>query len=124
MVEEEPSPSSARGRVVASLRELRASSVELRRELHDNERAMQMMMDGLVAGVPLGDLLDAVNSERIRPQLTGSLQCFERRRREARLRMIAVGLEQGMSVEDIQKRWAITRSLAVRNIREAKGLGA
>ena len=36
--------------------------------------------------------------------------------------MIALALEQDMSVEDIQKRWAITRSLAVRNIREARDL--
>ncbi len=119
---EEPSPTSARGRVVGALRELQQVSADLRDELRANEKATDVMVEGLVQGVPLEQLLDTVNSERMRPQLTGSLQSFERQRRVARLRMIALALEQGMSVEDIQRRWAITRSLAVRNIREARGL--
>jgi hypothetical protein len=120
-VDESPA-SSERGRVVAALRDAQAASDDLRRELHANEQATDVLIEGLAQGVPLEQLLDAINSERMRPQLTASLQGYERKRRAARLRMIALALEQDMSVEDIQQRWAITRSLAVRNIREARGL--
>ena len=107
---------------MASLRDLQTASGELREELLANERATDVMVEGLARGVPVDQMLDRVDSERIRPQLTGSLQNFERLRRRARIRMVAVALEQGLTVEDIQQRWAITRSLAVRNIREARGL--
>ena len=119
---EDPLASSERGRVVDALREVQRASDDLRRELHANERATDVPIEGLDHGVPLEQLLDMINSERMRPQLTASLQGYERKRRAARLRVIALALEQGLSVEDIQKRWAITRSLAVRNIREARDL--
>ncbi len=121
---DEPLASGERGRVVDALREIQRASDGLRRELHANEQATDVLIDGLVHDVPLEQLLDAINSERMRPQLTASLQGYERKRRAARLRMIALALEQGLSVEDIQRRWAITRSLAVRNIREARDLDA
>lgn len=118
----DPLASTDRDRVVAALRDAQRASDELRRELHANEQATDVLIEGLVQGLPLEQLLDTINSERIRPQLTASLQGYERKRRAARLRVIALALEQDMSVEDIQQRWAITRSLAVRNIREARDL--
>ncbi len=119
---EESVSSGDRGRVVAALREAQRASDELRCELHANQQATDVLIEGLEQGLPLEQLLDTINSERMRPRLTASLQDYERKRRAARLRIIALALEQDMTVEDIQKRWAITRSLAVRNIREARDL--
>ena len=37
-----------------------------------------------------------------------------------RFRLVAIAMQQGMSVEEIEDRWAITRSLAIRNLRQAE----
>jgi hypothetical protein len=52
--------------------------------------------------------------------VTDALTRFERIRHRGRLRLVAIAREQGMSVEEIQDRWAITRSLAIRNLRQAE----
>jgi len=109
-------------RAVLELRELQAASAELRRCLEENEAATAALLEGLADGQPLTTIFERIRSSEMRPLVTDALTRFERIRHRGRLRLGAVATQQGMSVEEIQKRWAITRSLAVRNLRQAERL--
>jgi hypothetical protein len=109
-------------RAVLDLQELQAASAELRRCLEENEAATAVLVEGLADGEPLTTIFERIRSSEMRPLVTDALTRFERIRHRGRLRLVAVATQQGMSVEEIQKRWAITRSLAIRNLREAERL--
>ena len=109
-------------RAVLDLLELQAASAALRRCLEENEAATAILLEGLGDGEPLTTIFERIRSSEMRPLVTDALTRFERIRHRGRLRLVAVATQQGMSVEEIQKRWAITRSLAIRSLRQAEKL--
>ena len=109
-------------RAVLDLRELQEASAELRRCLEENEAATAILLEGLADRELLTTLFDRIRSNEMRPLVTDALTSFERIRHRGRLRLVAIAMQQGMSVEEIQDRWAITRSLAIRNLRQAERL--
>ncbi len=94
----------------------------LRSDLEHHEAVCRKILEGIRTGDPLGPLLEAAGSDRWRPRLTESLGLYEKLRHRARLRLIAVGLAEGMTSGDIQYHWAITRQLASRAVREVAEL--
>ena len=119
---DENASSDLEERAVIDLRELQAASAELRRCLEVNEAATVILLEGLADGEPLTTLFDRIRSSEMRPLVTDALTRFERIRHRGRLRLVAIAMQQGMSVEEIQDRWAITRSLAIRHLRQAEGM--
>ena len=71
---------------------------------------------------PLTTLFDKIRSSEMGPLVTDALRRFERIRHRGRLRLVAIAMHQGMSVEEIQDRWAVTRWLAIRNLGQAEGM--
>jgi hypothetical protein len=63
-------------------------------------------------------VLEGAASRTWRPRLTDSLTTYERLRHRARLRLIALGAAEGMTVADVQYHWSITKQLANRSLRE------
>jgi hypothetical protein len=94
----------------------------LRSDLEHHEAVCRTILEGIRIGDPLGPVLEATGSSTWRPRLTESLGLYERLRHRARLRLIAVGLAEGMTSSDIQYYWAITRQLASRAVREVAEL--
>ena len=72
----------------------------------------------------LATVLERAGSRTWRPRLTESLTAYERLRHRARLGLIALGVEQGMTVTDVQRHWAITKQLANRALRQIGSPGA
>src|ERR1700675_1270180 len=105
---DENASSDLEQRAVLDLLELQAASAELRRCLEENEAATAILLEGLGDGEPLTTIFERIRSSEMRPLVTDALTRFERIRHRGRLRLVAVATQQGMSVEEIQKRWAIT----------------
>jgi len=81
-------------------------------------------MEAVVDGRPLAPALRDGGSADRRPQLSDSIRNFERLRHRARLRLIGVGLAQGMTVQDVSAEWGVSRQLAARYLRELEALEA
>ncbi len=94
----------------------------LQRDLRVHVDACRQISDGIRAEYPLATVLESSRSDELRPQLTDSLNAYERLRHKARLRLIALGVTEGMTSADIQRHWSITRQLANRAKREIETL--
>jgi alkylation response protein AidB-like acyl-CoA dehydrogenase len=66
----------------------------------------------------LAPALERVQAGRWRLTLTDSLARYELLRHRARLSLIAVGVEEGMTVADVAEKWGISRQLAARYLRD------
>jgi len=113
-----PDDGVLRRRAEEEMNRLLEAAVTLRHDLEHHESVCRTVLEGLHAGEPLGPVLEATESDQWRPRLTESLGLYERLRHRARLRLIAVGLAEGMTSGDVQHHWAITRQLASRAVRE------
>jgi len=105
-------------RAVAEMELLLEATTALRRDLEGHEAVCRTILDGIRNGERLATVLDRAGSQRWRPRLTDSLTTYERLRHRARLGLIALGVEQGMTVTDVQRHWAITKQLANRALRQ------
>ena len=111
-----------RARAELEMTRLIDAAVNLRRDLESHEAVCRSVLEGIRAGRPLGPVLETAESAAWRPRMTESLSLYEKLRHRARLRLIALGVAEGMTSGDIQHHWAITRQLASRAVREAAGL--
>jgi hypothetical protein len=111
-----------RARALAEMERLLAAAITLRTDLEEHEEVCRLIIGRLRAGDQVAPVLDDVHSHELRPKLTDSLSAYERLRHRARLRLIALGVSEGMTPGDVQRQWAITRQLASRALREIKEL--
>jgi hypothetical protein len=111
-----------RERALDEMEQLLESAVALRADLEEHEAACRLIIERIRSGDHVSPVLDDVHSDKLRPQLTDSLGVYERLRHRARLRLIALGVAEGMTPGDVQRQWAITRQLASRALREAREL--
>jgi hypothetical protein len=111
-----------RDRALEEMERLLAAVVTLRADLEEHEEVCRLIIRRLRVGAQVAPVLDDVRSHELRPKLTDSLSAYERLRHRARLRLIALGVSEGMTPGDVQRQWAITRQLASRALREARDL--
>jgi len=111
-----------RASALDEMRQLLAAAQALRADLEVHETACRLIIERIGAGHELAPALDEIGSQDLRPQLTRSLSAYERLRHRARLRLIALGVAEGMTSGDIQRHWAITRQLAGRALQEIREL--
>jgi hypothetical protein len=111
---------SARDDAIAKMEAHIVSSQELRAHLRHHESVCRRLQKCLESESDLHTALQAIESDQWREELTSSLDEFEHRRHVARLALIAVGLNQGMSIGEVGRSWGFSRQLAARLAREAK----
>ena len=111
-----------RDRALEEMERLLEAAVTLRTDLEEHEAVCRIIIDRIRAGDQVAPILDDVHSHELRPRLTDSLGIYERLRHRARLRMIALGVSEGMTPADIQRHWAITRQLTSRALQEIRDL--
>jgi hypothetical protein len=112
----------ARAGVEAEMQRLLEAADTLRADLEGHQAVCRSILAGIRRGERLEGLLEANGSRTWRPRITDSLTTYERLRHRARLRLIALGVEEGMTVQDIQQHWSITKQLANRALREIEHL--
>jgi hypothetical protein len=111
-----------RRRALEEMERLLDAAHALQRDLEEHEEACRRIIAEVRAGEELGAVLESAHSDKLRPQLTDSMNNFERLRHKARIRVIALGVAEGMTTADIQRHWSITRQLASRAKREIETL--
>jgi hypothetical protein len=109
----------ARRKAVLEMEQLLHAASDLRDDLDGHIGVCKEIIEGLGREEDLGVVLDRVRSHEWRPKLTDALTTYERLRHRARLRLIALGVAEGMTVDDVERHWSITRQLANRSIRDA-----
>ena len=101
-----------------------AATERLRSDLAHHSTLTQEIAQTVATGAPIVDALLAGQSSSWRPALSDSIRNFEKIRHRTRLRLIAVALEDGMTLLDVAREWGITRQLATRYAREIEDLEA
>ncbi len=112
----------ARERAVLDMERMLEAATILREDLDGHVAVCQEVLDGIRREVGLEAVLDEINSRAWRPRMTDALTAYARLRHRARLRLIALGVAEGMTVTDVERSWSITKQLANRSIREADTL--
>jgi hypothetical protein len=107
-----------RERALAEMELLLEATTALRENLEGHEAVCRAVIAGMRRDEPLATVLEGAASRTWRPRLTDSLTTYERLRHRARLRLIALGAAEGMTVADVQYHWSITKQLANRSLRE------
>ena len=91
---------------------------KLRDDLQGHVEINRVVLDALEQVGELAAALERVQAGRWRQTLTDSLARYELVRRRARLSLVAVGVEEGMTASDVAEVWSISRQLAARYLRD------
>ncbi len=100
------------------MEELIGSTVFLRRQLVTQEAVCRKVLSDVQDDVPVGCLLQEVHTDTWRPALTEAIKGFEIVRHRVRLVLVAMAIDEGMSIADIAKHWGVSRQLASRWVQE------
>jgi hypothetical protein len=112
---EEP---DTRAKAERDLERMLESEIALLDDLEHHVVVTRQILEGVRRRDDLDEVLARARSGEWRRRLTDSLTAFERNRHRARLRLIALGTEKGMTLTEVQEHWAITRQLAQRALRD------
>lgn len=94
------------------------AAAKLRDDLQSHVEINRAVLDALEQVGGLAAALGRVQAARSRLTLTDSLARYELLRRQARLSLVAVGVEEGMTASDVAELWGISRQLAARYLRD------
>ncbi len=111
----------AREAAIAETECLTQVAKDLRSALQVNEAVYRETVTKLRSGIPVAELLENVNAKAAREQLNDSLDALAFCRHTVRRALTAAGLEEGMTISDTGRAWGISRQLASRYAREARG---
>lgn len=101
--------------------------VDAARQLRADLEMHEVISQRIVASVeedrqPLGKALQATKSSQWRTSLSTSIRNFEHLRRQARLSLIVLGLDEGMTTQDLARELGVTRQLMQRYLKEIERL--
>jgi hypothetical protein len=97
------------------------AAAKLRDDLERHVEINREVVQALEQVGALGAALERIQAGEWRTRLTDSLARYELLRHRARLSLIAVGMEEGMTVADVAEQWSISRQLAARYLRDIEG---
>jgi len=101
------------------LEDLIESTMVLERELVTHETVCRRILADVRNDVPIGCVLPAVHADQWRSALTEAIKRFEQTRHRARLVLVSMSLDEGMSIAEIARSWGVSRQLASRWVHEA-----
>jgi hypothetical protein len=94
---------------------------ELRDQLLESRRGFEKGLRMLDRGVEINEALRVLNAAERRQRMTDRLSELEACRHQLRLSITVAGLEEGMSIGDIGRAFGVSRQLASRMAKEARG---
>ncbi len=106
----------------SGIEELISSTVLLRRQLVAHEAVCRRVVSGVEEGVPVACLLEDIRADSWRSVLTEAIKGFEVARHRVRLLMVAIAVDEGMSITDMARSWGVSRQLASRWVQESADL--
>jgi hypothetical protein len=105
------------------MEDLISTTVFLRRQLVAHEEVCRRVVAGIEQGDPVACLLEDVRADSWRSMLTEAVKGFEVARHRVRLVLVAMAIEEGMSITDVARSWGVSRQLASRWVQESADLG-
>ena len=112
---------SSRDAVVRDIHRLMESGEELRELILDSRMGFETGLKMLEEGQSIETTLASLNTAARRVRMTELLSEFEERRHYLRLSITAAGLDEGMTIGDIGRAFGVSRQLASRFAKEARG---
>lgn len=110
---------------VAAIRETISASQALRSNLRSGEAVGRKMIKKLESGIPISEAVSAAggDSADLRRVANECLAEYERCRHKMRIAFISFSLDEGMSIGEIGNALGVSRQLASRFAKEARGEG-
>jgi hypothetical protein len=110
-------------RAIASIEKSLDASAALRRHLVATERTGRKMIAALQRGVPISEAVVSAGGSpsELRRSTTEMLADYEHARHQMRTAFLLPTLAEGKSIGDIGRELGISRQLASRLVREARG---
>ena len=112
---------SSRDYVARDIRQLVAAGQELRDLIRESRKGLQKGLELLDQGVEIAEALGALNTAERRLAMTEHLSGFEECRHRLRLSITVAGLEEGMRIGDLARAFGVSRQLASRMAKQARG---
>lgn len=114
-------PKAERDRVIRSLEALIEADEDIRRRIRANEVLLRRSIRELRKGSSIAETMEAAHTGFGRQSVNEGLDALTAARHELRLAVTAAGIAEGMSIGDLGRAWGISRQLASRFAREARG---
>lgn len=110
-----------RDRVVESLRNLLEIDQDVRSRLRANEAVIRRAIKELEKGSTIAETMAVSNVGFGRHAVNEGLDALTLARHELRLAITVAGLKEGMTIGELGRAWGISRQLASRFAKEARG---
>ena len=107
--------------VVASLKKVLELDQDVRRRLRDNEGRVRKAIRELEKGSTIATAMEVTKASEGRQSVNEGLDSLALARHEVRLAITVASLKEGMSIGDLGRAWGISRQLASRYAKEARG---
>ncbi len=113
--------SPLRDDAIEDLQQLLEAATRLRADLRAKEGVYRRTVKSLERGTDVAKAMKLVKADEARGELTDSLDDFKYFRHRSRLSLTVAGLDEGMTIGQVGRAWGISRQLAARYAREARG---
>jgi hypothetical protein len=123
-VDERPvvAPDPVRTAAADSIVALIDATNALRSHLDTQEALCRAALVDILDDVPVSCVLPGVRADTWRPTLTEAIKGFEVVRHRSRLLLVAMAIDEGMSIAEVARAWGVSRQLASRWVREARSV--
>ena len=108
----------------AGIGDLIESTVMLQRQLVAHEAVCRRILADVREDMPVASLLPDVQADNWRSAVTAAIQGFEITRHRLRLVLVAMSVDEGMSIAEVARNWGVSRQLASRWVQESTALRA
>jgi hypothetical protein len=112
-----------RERVIRSLDSLLEEGRNVRQAIRENEALIRQAIKEMTKGTTVASTRRELDAGFGREHVKDALDALAAVRHELRLATILAGLEEGMTIGELGRSWGISRQLASRFTKEARGEG-
>jgi hypothetical protein len=104
------------------IEELIGATAVLRSELNSHEAICRRLLSEVRVDHDMTGVLPAIHADSWRSAITDAIRGFEAARHRVRLLLVAIEIEEGLSIGEVAKSWGVSRQLASRWVQETATL--
>jgi hypothetical protein len=115
--------SNREGEAIESVVEMLSALAQARKAMRETERDIRSALSKVDRGGDVASALIDMHPEESRHKVNDSLVHLDHCRHDMRVKLFALALEGGMTVDELSGVWGISLDLAARIAKEARGQG-
>ncbi len=104
------------------IEELIGATAILRSELNGHEVICRRLLNEVRVDHDMTGVLPDIHADSWRSAVTDAIRGFEAARHRVRLLLVAIEIEEGLSIGEVAKSWGVSRQLASRWVQESATL--